>query len=60
MIDKAPVDKVVDRVLQLAVSLPTRPYYVNYDLKTHNHIPGKGSAWTISKYHIGPYHKLLA
>jgi hypothetical protein len=60
MIDKTPVHEVVDRVLQFAVSVPTRDYYVNYDLKTHNFIPGKGSTWTISKYHIGPYHKVLA
>jgi hypothetical protein len=60
MIDKTPVNEVVDRMLQLAVSLPTRAYYVNYDLKVHNYTPSKGSAWTISKYHIGPYNKLLA
>lgn len=35
MIDKAPVHEVADRVLHSAVSLPTRLYYVNYDLKTH-------------------------
>lgn len=48
--------EVVGRVLLKAVTVPSRPYYINYDVRT---VIGRDKS-TLYKYHVGPYPKLLA
>lgn len=60
MIDRSRIHEVIDGVFDNSVAIPTRPYYVNYDMKVSNYIAGKGSYSTTTRYHIGPYPKLVA
>jgi hypothetical protein len=48
--------EVVGRVLLEAVTVPARPYYVNYDVRV---VIGRDKSY-LYKYHVGPYPKLLA
>lgn len=48
--------EVVKRVLLKAVTIPSRSYYVNYDVRT---VIRRDKSY-LYKYHVGPYPKLLA
>ena len=48
--------EVVSRVLLKAVSVHTRPYYINYDVRV---VIARDKSY-LYKYHVGPYPKLLA
>src|SRR4028119_2388211 len=53
--------EVANRVLLKAMTVPARPYYVNYDIKTI--LPrdyGTRTEVVIYKYHVGPYPKIVA
>ena len=52
---------VIARVLLKAVTVPARPYYVNYDIKTVlRRDCGTRTETVIYKYHVGPYPKIIA
>lgn len=48
--------EVVKRILLQSVTVPARPYYVNYDVRT---VIRRDKSY-LYKYHVGPYPKLLA
>jgi hypothetical protein len=53
------LNKLIHGVLIESVPIPTRPYYVNYDVTVFNYT-NNGCAYVKSSYYIGPYPKLLA
>ena len=51
--------ELIHGVLIQSVPIPTRPYYVNYDVTVCNYTLN-GAAYVKSSYYIGPYPKLMA
>jgi hypothetical protein len=53
------LNELIHGVLIKSVPIPTKPYYVNYDVCVCNYT-NNGGAYVRSSYYIGPYPKLLA